>query len=686
MTENYRLVEVPNMGKVEFPASMSDDEVANVIKTKIMPTQTVSKPQESASMQQGRSLSPTARGVIGTMQGPTFGFLDELAGLAKMYGETAALKGDAPFVKQQTSVTPPIDPIEAYSQGRDVVRGATKQFEEDYPIKSAVAQGVSSLPTMLIPGLGMVNATSKAGKIATLLDQLKSAAVVGAKTGAVGSAGGSEAANVADLAGDVAKGATISSAISPTLTAAGRTIGAVGSRIAQQFLPESVQNAVRQKLAEYLQRGVKSDTVFDQPNALSTPAGKAIARLSTLGPEATIADVGGESTRRLLDVLATVPGKAKSMVETEIKSRQGERSNRIMTAADKALDTGNLGYSYTINGLETAQKAAAAPFYDALKDVSVRVDDNLFKLLQRAPEAHKAAEKLARTEGKVPIDLSKLKVGDDVPFDAIDTMKKTLWQLAESEKPNFKATAQSNAYNDLRTSLTNKMDELSPKDKSGNSIYKLARDSFSGPAELITAVEKGRKALGTDIIDLTDLVKGMSASELEAFKVGALQSLRDKTGTQSGQTQLLNQWKESKTSDKLRQIFNNDYRQFAASLAKEAELKKLETVGRGSQTAARGFAADDLSSTANAVDTAVKATTGGVSGAIKGVSNIWNRVQMPEQTRNKLAELLLTKGSKAELELNDLQTFIRLMNANKAKQAAAAAALSQSAAGSQFSK
>ena len=44
MTENYRLVEVPNMGKVEFPASMSDDEVANVIKTKIMPSQTTAQP------------------------------------------------------------------------------------------------------------------------------------------------------------------------------------------------------------------------------------------------------------------------------------------------------------------------------------------------------------------------------------------------------------------------------------------------------------------------------------------------------------------------------------------------------------------------------------------------------------------------------------------------------------------
>jgi hypothetical protein len=305
--------------------------------------------------------------------------------------------------------------------------------------------------------------------------------------------------------------------------------------------------------------------------------------------------------------------------------------------------------------------------------------------LQRAPEAHKAAEKLARTEGKIPIDLSKLKPGDDVPFDAIDTMKRTLWQLAESEKPNFKATPQSKAYNDLRTVLTNKLDELSPKDKAGNSIYKLARDAFSGPAELITAVEKGRKALSTDIIDLTDLIKNMSASELEAFRVGALQSLRDKSGSMPGQTQLLNQSKETKTSDRLRQIFNNDYRQFAASLAKEAELKKLESVGRGSKSAERGFAADDLSAVADVVDTGVKAATGGVSGAIKGVSNIWSRVQMPEQTRNKLAELLLTKGPKAQLELSDLQTFIRQMNANKAQQAAAAAAIGQSA-GSQFSK
>lgn len=45
MAEEFRIVDVPNMGPVEFPASMSDDDVANVIKTKIMPAQAAAQPQ-----------------------------------------------------------------------------------------------------------------------------------------------------------------------------------------------------------------------------------------------------------------------------------------------------------------------------------------------------------------------------------------------------------------------------------------------------------------------------------------------------------------------------------------------------------------------------------------------------------------------------------------------------------------
>jgi hypothetical protein len=265
--------------------------------------------------------------------------------------------------------------------------------------------------------------------------------------------------------------------------------GAVGSNIAQRVMPQSTQNAASMKLAEALMRGVPEGTVFTQPGAMSTPAGRAAARIERFGPEATIADVSGQAPKKLLDLLATLPGKTSDATERLIRERQAGRAGRIMTAADESLGTQGKGYVATLDVLETAQKTAAKPLYDALEGVSVRVDKDLYNLLQRAPEAHKAAEKLARTEGKIPIDLSALKIGDDVPFNAIDTMKKTLWQLAENEKPNFKASAQSRAYDNLRTTLTQKMDDLSPKDQIGNSIYTLARDAFAGPAELKTAIE-----------------------------------------------------------------------------------------------------------------------------------------------------------------------------------------------------
>ena len=59
MAQEFRIVDVPNMGPVEFPASMSDDDVANVIKTKMMPTQAAAQPQ--AAPAQDVTQPPTGR-------------------------------------------------------------------------------------------------------------------------------------------------------------------------------------------------------------------------------------------------------------------------------------------------------------------------------------------------------------------------------------------------------------------------------------------------------------------------------------------------------------------------------------------------------------------------------------------------------------------------------------------------
>jgi hypothetical protein len=181
----------------------------------------------------------------------------------------------------------------------------------------------------------------------------------------------------------------------------------------------------------------------------------------------------------------------------------------------------------------------------------------------------------------------------------------------------------------------------------------------------------------TDAIGVGELTKGMSTSELEAFRVGALQSLRDKVGTEAGQTSLLKMWKETGTSDKLKEIFGNDYKKFASSVAKESKLKELEDVGRNSKSVERLFGAGDLDvmpAVSQAVAGAVQSNPVQVMGAIP---KIWNQVKTPETTRNALAELLLQRGPEAQKTLRDLPEFMRKFNEAQARNAALTNALAQ---------
>jgi len=613
---------------------------------------TPSKKEESPSMKAGRKIDfsiggvpmgQIVQGAINALQGPTFGFLDEMAGAVA-----------APFGK--------------YKDVRDYVRGATQQYREDYPATAAITSAMAAAPTMML-GMGSGYA---APVLAGMFPKTLQAAKVGGIQGSISGAGESQEQNLPGIAADTARGGAASAAtagIGQGVLGAG---GAVVSNIAQRVMPQTAQNVATSKLAEALMRGAPEGSVFTQPGAISTPAGRAAARIERFGPEATIADVSGQAPKKLLDILATLPGKTSDATERLIRDRQAGRAGRIMTAADESLGTQGKGYVATLDALETAQKAAQAPFRKQLEGLSVRADDDLIKILNREPSAFKAAADLARREGKLPIDLSKIKAGDDIPFDALDTVKKALWTIAEKEKVNFSATAESRAVNGIRVALTSKMDDLSPKDKTGNSIYKLARDAFAGPAELKTAIETGRTAMKVDSLKVSELTKGMSASELEAFRVGALQSLRDKVGTESGQTSLLKMWKEPATSDKLREIFGSDYRKFSAQVAKEGQLKALESTGRGSQTASRLMAAGDLDNEAlmSAAQAAKSGFAGDVVGAVQSIRNVWNRVAMPETTRNQLAEMLMSKGPKAKANLQEVDRLIKALNADAAQRAA----------------
>lgn len=627
-----------------------DTDSAQQLADYIRADQTVSKgPSESSSMTRGRGTGGLTGGVLSALQGPTLGFLDEAAGVGS--GALSALQGKG--------YTP------GYESGRDYIRGAVKQHEEDYPIGSQVARGVSSLPLAFIPG--------GQARTATTLAKALQAAKVGAGYGAAQGVGESTAQDLEGLGGDALSGAVLSAVTGGGLSGVGSGIGAVGSNIAQRVSQGSASQVAREKLAEALGRDARG-TLAQTPGALTNASDMAARRMQKLGPEATIADAGGASSRQLLDTLATLPGRTKQLVEGLIRERQSGRAGRLSAAANESLGTKGAEYQNTIQSLIDRKATEAAPLYKQLEGMSVRVDNELNSLLKASDSAHGSAELSAKLRREVPINISALKAGDDIPFAALDSIKRSLYDLGKDTKisnPNI-----SNDYNSLRVALINKMDDLSPKNEAG-SIYKQARNAFSSPAQLQDAVESGRGAMKTDAIGVSDMMKGMTQDQVEAFKVGALQSLRDKVGTESGQTSLLKMWKEPATSGKLKEIFGNDYKKFAADVAREARLKELEAVGRGSQTASRLYAAGDLDAQpiSNAAQVATSIGSGqalpAIAGSARGIAGMWNKVRMPEATRDEMARLLMMRGQGGQQELQNLKPMMDRLAAERLRRASA---------------
>jgi hypothetical protein len=272
--------------------------------------------------------------------------------------------------------------------------------------------------------------------------------------------------------------------------------------------------------------------------------------------------------------------------------------------------------------------------------------------------------------------------GKPVSFQSLDHVKQALYDL-ESKFKRAGENQESSAFGKLRRDLTAKLDEMSPKDPQGRSIYAQARDAYAGPSQLRDAVEAGRNSLKSDIMDLRETMMGMTQSELDAYRVGAMQAVRDKAGTEAGQTSLLKMWKEPATSDKLQLMFGGNFRRFEEAIANERSLKSMERIGRGSQTAERQAGMGDLG-----VDTALSAggaiadaKTGNLAGAISGIGKFMQGVSMPEQTRNQLAQLLLARGGQGQRELELLDQVLASMNRGRASRAAVAGALGSAGAG-----
>jgi hypothetical protein len=662
---------------IQFLAQLPDvgPQVTAALENQYKPDEILKFLGQSPAYREGTELPETFRGFVSAMQGPTFNAFPKIVGAV-----------GAPFAALEQGI--PLS--EAYAQGRDIMRGAAESYQQESPYKAAGGQMVASLPMVLgglpstvvrnvggaaLPAIEAVaprvapsiqaagrymTAAPGAGQVMGLGQRMAQAGGSGAGYGFVSGLGGSYEDDAIEMLKEAGKSALISGGLGAGTQPVMSMVGAGGRQVMARMSPTAAGTYAQQKVAEALIRDVPEP--LTGANALT----RAQARLLKLGPEARIADVGGPSTRNLLDVQATLPGTTASATERAIRERQVGRAGRLMEASDETLGTGGAQFMQTLENFANKRYIESRPYYAVVDTASIPVDNSLIGLLKKSGDMQRDAEALYRKQTGMDIDLSALKYGEQVPMVVLDALKRSLYDAAQG----MKKTGASNdaiATDNIRVGLEKFLIDKSPK-IGGQSAYGLAMKTYAGPSQMMDAAEIGRKVMQGDILDAQQAIKGLNPSELEAYRIGVLQALRQKTGTEAGQTSLLKFYKEPATQDRLKAAFGNDYKAFSAAVYREEALKRLESAGRGSKTAGILAGQGDLD-IAPLAQTAGAAASGSPMAIVTAATNLARQTQTPEAVRNEIGRILLSRDPQ---QLTQLADIVRKLNESRARAAGVA--------------
>jgi hypothetical protein len=620
--------------------------------------------EPSTAYKEGREANSSLQGLVAAINGPLMGFGDEvLAGLGTPL--KAALNG------QSMS--------ETYRELRDGYRGMQDQRKDEAPWTTGLTQAAASAPMLVLNPLGKLAGAVKsaipalsansAPTVAGVIPRALQAAASGFGYGAVQGVGDSTAEDFGGALEDGARSGAVGAAMGGVASPVATVLGAVGRNVAQRVSKTSAGDYAREKIAEALSRDARG-TVFQAGQ--SNPVSQATSRLQKLGQEATLADSGGQNTKQLLDTLTTLPGRTKDAAEQLIHTRQAGRASRLIGAAEEGLSPQGQRLTPQVEQWVNARQEAAAPLYSQLRQTNIAPSKDLVSLVSAADELGAVGlgreMSLARRQ---PFTLDA-KNPQSWSMNDLDHVKQGLDQkiAKQWDAVEGKLTPLGAAYQDMKKALVQELDSATTDPRTGASLYKSARDAFAGPTALMDAAQAGRNALTKDGVSIANVTSNMSASEIQAFRLGSFEALRNKLGKEGGQTEILKMWKEPATQEKLKEVFGNElsFRSFAASVARESRLKGLESVGRGSQTAARQYGAGDLDTGVwtDAGSAMAAAKTGNVMGALGAAKDAWNRIAAPQQVRDQMGSILMSKGGAAQSNLSSLTDMIRRINEQNA--------------------
>lgn len=548
----------------------------------------------------------------------------------------------------------------------DIMRGGSKQFSEDYP-KTSFAFDVfsSTVPSIISGGTGAmvrpaVTAATALPAEMSMAQRAGTAAIQGGTEGMISGGAYSQAKTPEDMMKDILLGGFTGSVGGAGTSGATGVLGNVAMNVGERASQRVALSEAQKRLIQALIRDTPPGQEF-------SPAAK--ARLRALGVEGSILDTG-VNARQLADLLATIPGRAQTELRDFVTRRAETRGERMARAGQESLETGNKRLLSTLDDLAEQRSRDAGPLYRRLELFTVNdPSGTIANIVQRANElgATNIAKEIAKTHKITRGGKGWTLTGAETnTFNASDlaNIKEGLDDLVrkETDAVTGKISKLGLSYQELRDKLRTELVNRTPDPETGESVYAHALDAWAGPSAARDAAELGSTVLNRSVSAdqlRKDLAK-MSESELEAMRIGAFEAIRDKVGTsKAGRTEMMNLVENFVPREKLQILFGSPekFNQFYRTMVAERTMREADVLGRGSQTMPRQAALGELNADV-ALDVADMAQGGPLTMISRG-TKMWNQAQLPEKTRNQLAELLMLQGPRAEKELFDMETVAR---------------------------
>jgi hypothetical protein len=643
----------------------------------------------------GRALPSPAQGFINAVSQAPLGFGDEIYGA--LGGLGALVTGNN--VK------------DAYLENRDFIRGAQKQYSEDYPTTSLVTGMMAGAPLMAVNPLkfsALPQATTKVQAAFNAAKLAGQAGATGAVFGGAYGAGTSEGEDASTVAGDTLKGGGVGLATGlvaqPVLSgiaglgknAAIRMFGnvrntgginqggQVGAVDPVGYMADKSQEWVKRqgdaKIAEALAQTGRANN-----NVKMLPSGEPVTPYSTIlankvdkMPVGTpLAALSGDKSNELrsLDAVSLLSGRTAPAV-AKVQNRLIETaSKRFLNGVNKVMGNGSPDFNKSITALEQKATLESKPFYDVLENVKVPIDDEVRSLVSRANSFIGEANAISRIKGDDFADIRKMVAinsgATEIPLMRLELLKRAMSD-AEGELIRAGKGYKPKVIGDLRRDLMAKLEQSSPTTPQGESIYRLANQKFAEPTRLIKQVEEGANIFKKNSMDIRDERALLNAPELEAYNIGVFRALEEKLGSPSGRNFLTDITKNRNTAKQLYETLGHEkYRQLVKILKGEKSLKSIYTVNTGSQTAGREAALSELGldPLKDAGEGAALLMSGSPVGAVGKAAQAWNKISTPEQVRDYMGARYLSSGKEAQDYLKTLGDLIKQIETSKSQSA-----------------